>query len=262
VNWDDFGYWFDYGGTEKWKFKGSGSLTFSLFAGWDFPLSPFRMELEYARTSFKVKSFTLDIFSQGDVTVDDSLEYAAMDFDDVFGSDGAFSGSYSLDFGSSETLDVTTNTLMVNTFFEIPGLDAIDPYIGVGVGTFSMDVKGGWVQPDWSVGWFMPGESGACGVYTFDEGCDSDVGFPGAPANMITGIKNRMAFQIMLGVEYRIPETPYIFGLEYRNLKVDNAEDKNNNSAERLYVWDNWNITLNHSQFMMKFRYDFVGDEF
>jgi|GEM_PF-5721579 len=264
VNWDGFGNWFDVGGVETWNFKPSGTLSFSVAAGWDFPLSPLRMELEYAHTSFKVKQFGLSIYSEGNVLLDDSLEYAAMDFGGDLDSDYPFEDNFDVEFSPSEYLDVSTTTLMLNTYFKIPlPVDGVTPYLGMGVGTFEMEVKGGWVQPDWSVPYFSPGESGACGVYSFEEGCESDVGEPGAPANMITGIKNRLAYQLMAGVEYRFPESPYIVGLEYKWLKVENAEDKDNNVRPgRYYVWDNWYNTYEHSQIALKFRYDFISNDY
>jgi opacity protein-like surface antigen len=290
VDFDGFGFWFDMGGVETWNFKPSGALSFSLAVGWEFPLSPLRMELEFARTSFKVNSFGLNIFSPGSVTVDDA-GYASFEGwgpSNDFQSPFPFEGSYNVSFAGHEALSVTTTTLMLNSFFRIPvPVEGVTPYLGIGIGTFSMDVSGGWNQPFGIEEYFVAGESGAVGycppflsngkpspcagnqwgpwdangnlVFT------SDVGVEGAPANMITGISNRFAYQLMAGLEYRFPETPYIVGLEYRWLKVD-APDKSNNSRDantgRWYVWDNWFTTYEHSQIALKFRYNFMSDSF
>ena len=263
VGWNGPGDWFDYGGTETWKFNGSGSMTMILSAGWDFPQSPFRVELEYARTKYKAKSFDISVRSEGGVTVDDDgYPQQAFDPDDFYGA--PFAGSWSgIQFDGNEVLDIAYKTMMLNVYFDLPFFDQFDTYVGLGVGTFQMDVsQGSWKQPE-SEDYFVPGYSGACGEADWTAGmCDGAVGITGKDANMIKGISKRHALQMMLGAEYRFPETPYIVGLEYRMLKVEDAADKANNSGNRMYVWDNWYSTLTHNQILIKGRYDFISDEY
>ena len=285
VNYDGFGWWFDLGGVETWTFKPETALSFSAAVGWQFPLSPWRVELEFTHTSFDVNRFGLNIFSPGNVTVDDS-GFASFDWGGDIGSDFMFMGDFEMDFAPDERLSITTNALMLNTFFRLPVnfLEGFSPYVGFGVGTFSMDVSGGWNQPWWSEEYFVAGESGAAGINVCSgrncpvdednrpigpwdsEGnllVESDIGVPGAPANMITGINNRLAFQLMAGVEYRFPGTPFIVGLEYRWMRVDAPDAGNNDFANnRIYVWDNWQTTLENRQIMLRFRYDFISDSF
>ncbi|MGN0929420.1 MAG: outer membrane protein [Alphaproteobacteria bacterium] len=103
---------------------------------------------------------------------------------------------------------------MLNVLFEIPGLGNIDPYIGFGYGFSKIDTS-------------------------------------------ISGIKggtdNEATQQYIAGVEYRVPDSPLIVGIEYRKLKMDDAKERD--EPESSFKYENDII-------MFKVKYDFISDVF
>lgn len=123
--------------------------------------------------------------------------------------------NFDLVYEANEVRDNDVTSTMINVLFEIPGLGNIDPYIGYGYGFSKIKST-------------QFGESG------------------GSKDNETTK-------QLIVGVEYRVPESPLIVGLEYKKLKVDTAMEK-----------DDANTSLDYKQdmVMFKLKYDFISDLF
>ena len=103
-------------------------------------------------------------------------------------------------------------TYMLNVLFEIPGFGNIDPYIGFGYGFTKLDTE-------------LDGVKG--------------------------GTDNETTTQYIVGVEYRVPDSPLIVGLEYKKLKMDEGDERDDSFTSFEYEQD---IIM----FMLK--YDFISD--
>ncbi|MDR0367181.1 MAG: porin family protein [Rickettsiales bacterium] len=203
------------GDTERNILKPTGTKSYTIAAGWDFPKSPFRVEFEIGKTEFKSNEWDLEIQNTNTNGVN---RYAG-----IPSIGGTVSGTF--------------DTMMLNILFEIPVSKDIDPYIGLGVGRGKLDL----------------GPSG--------------------------GSSSLDIQQYILGVEYRFPETPYIVGIEYRTMKIPTIAEKDN-SKFPFYglVGEDVDSTgvggffptidgaafldYSHSQIMLKFRYDFISNDF
>jgi hypothetical protein len=195
--------------------KPTGTTSYAVAVGWDFPKSPFRVEIEFGKTAFTSKEWDLEIHNTNTGGVD---HYAA-----IPSIGGDVKGSLT--------------TTMLNILFEIPVSKDVDPYIGFGIGRAALDL----------------GPSG---------GSDS--------------IDMQ---QYILGVEYRFPDTPYIVGIEYRMTNIPSIAEKDNDNYPfyGLIGEDSGSdgsggyfptmdgaafIDYSHSQLMLKFRYDFISNDF
>ncbi|MDR1008759.1 MAG: porin family protein [Rickettsiales bacterium] len=188
----------------------TGTSSFSLAVGWDFPKSPFRVELEYYKTSFKSESWDLEITS-------DENTYFYPDAPNI----------------GSSVVEANYTSTMLNVLFEIPLLDDVDPYIGFGIGQGKLDFNSG---------------SG--------------------------GSNNLMVHQLIAGIEYRFPDTPYIVGVEYRKIDLPSIAERDNkempwygldwDDAEGFFpTMDSWvYMDYSHSQVMVKVRYDFISNDY
>ncbi len=112
----------------------------------------------------------------------------------------------------AEIMKFDTNTYMLNVLFEIPGFGDVDPYIGFGYGFTKIDTKN-----------------------KYGSG----------------GTNNEPTYQIILGVEYRVPESPLIVGLEYKKLKMNEGEEVDEPFTTFEYKED---------IIMFKLKYDFISD--
>jgi len=209
--------WFS-GAAEKSDLNISGTVHWNLAVGWDFPLSPFRIELEYSRLSMKSNSYDLQISGY-----DEGYVFRTWKFNNA------------PNVGDSRTVDMNFTTTMLNTYFELPlfPYTGIGPYIGYGVGLGKLDF----------------------GNYG--------------------GSKSLWVNQLMLGVEYRFQDTPYIVALEYRRMDIPGMPERDNSSAEWYYVDESDSsydgdrsspqqsyIDYSNQSIMLKFRYDFMSDDF
>lgn len=125
--------------------------------------------------------------------------------------------SYIFDLFYESDDEIRKNDLtsyMINVLFEIPGFGNVDPYIGFGYGMSKIDTSNAWGK---------------------------------------FGSDNESTQQYILGVEYRVPDSPVIVGLEYRKLKMDEAKIKG--ESDSSFEYEN-NII------MFKVKYDFISDVF
>jgi opacity protein-like surface antigen len=116
--------------------------------------------------------------------------------------------------------DIKLRTMMVNLLFEIPGFENIDPYIGVGVGTADVTISGG----------------------------------------LEGSVKKHKAQQYIAGVEYKIPDTGWIVGAEYRMFSMKDGPENGNDGVE-TYL-DKAYINLDYNSIALKIRYDFISEDF
>lgn len=192
---------------EKWEFYPSKSNTYSVAIGWAIPKNPFRFELEWLKTSFDVRDWSMFIYPGADGAWCDQNN----------GNGTCYpTGSYQFDlaYEDFEIRDFDVNSYMLNVLFEIPGFGNIDPYIGYGYGFTKIDTT----------------QTGISG-----------------------GTNNESSHQLIAGVEYRVPDSPLIIGLEYRKLSMDTGDER-----------DDANTSFDYSQdmIMFKIKYDFVSDTF
>ena len=119
---------------------------------------------------------------------------------------------YIFDIGLTPKLNLSVSAVTANVLFEIPGFGAIDPYVGYGIGKLKLE------------------NSNKNSV----EGSDGYVN----------------ASQIIAGIEYRITLSPWIIGLEYKNLS-SNFNEKD----------DGFPMKFENKSIMLKVKYDFVSNE-
>ena len=192
---------------EKWEFYPTKSNTLSLAIGWAIPKNPFRFELEWMKTSFDVRDWTMFIYP--------GVDGAWCDQNNGNGT-CVPTNMYQFDlaYEDFEIRDFDVNSYMFNVLFEIPGFGNIDPYIGYGYGLTKIDTT----------------QMGVAG-----------------------GTNNEGSHQLIAGVEYRVPTSPLIVGIEYRKFKMNTGDER-----------DDANSSFDYSQdmFMFKIKYDFVSDIF
>jgi opacity protein-like surface antigen len=190
------------------EFSPSNSNSYIYAIGWDFGKTPFRVEIEQAKTDFSAEGYTLRVpqsCSTGNQEVcDNPAIYAGRDW-----------WSFNLTGAQVGSMSVSISSLMLNGYFVLPFFGNIDPYIGVGLGKASFDFT-------------QNGSKGGS-----------------------KGSEN--AFQFMLGVEYWIPETGWILGLEYRQSKLSDVPERDNPRDT---------FSLDQRQIVLKVRYDFITDDF
>lgn len=121
---------------------------------------------------------------------------------------------FGLAFENSNLRDFDITSYMANVYFEIPGFGNFDPYIGAGFGLSKLDTK----------------QSGISG-----------------------GTDNESSYQLIAGIEYRIPDTEFIVGVEYRKFEMSKGKEVDEPEIEFNYK---------HDYVMFKLRYDFVSDVF
>ncbi len=215
------------------------SKSFSVAVGWQIPKNPLRIEVEYEKLKSSVSGFTMNIYDpNGKVkygTVEpDTIPNPAYKPDGSTPSEPPFkpnpdagkfkpSGEerltsvYEFNMNFMKPFTFTADSIMANVLFEIPILGPIDPYVGFGVGKVlvkNMPTK----------------DSDLAGVY---EGSKGYVG----------------ATQYIAGIEARIPETPLIFGVEYKQL-----------SSKFMEKDDNLPYTFDNKSFLFKVKYDFISN--
>ena len=214
----------------------SGNM-YTAAIGWQIPRNPLRFELEYQKSSSSIYNQTLAIHKKGGKLKQMKYVSATKPNDDPHYNpsdpttgpatipDPANSGwretgvtktvdKYEFNIEYKKPLSLNVQALILNTIFEIPGFGPVDPYIGYGIGKIS--VKN-----------------------IADENSDSYEGSDGfIPAR-----------QIIAGVEVRVPETEWIFGIEYKDLSstFDEHDDK------IPYTYKNQSISL-------KVKYDFISN--
>ncbi|MDR2098474.1 MAG: porin family protein [Rickettsiales bacterium] len=204
---------------EEWAMSSKDSTTYAVAVGWDVPRNPFRFEIEYNRTSAKADRFDMYVYPVYDPDYDftsaptplpDDTTHA--DWDNIgavcdAGGNCAPADRYDFDIPLSSSLNYTATTYFANAYFEIPGFGNIDPYVGLGIG-------------------------------------QTKISYSGAMGGSTSG---KMSNQMMFGVEYRVPDSPFIVGLEYRKFSVSGAEDS---------VDSYMSAAVDHDYVMFKFRYD------
>lgn len=121
---------------------------------------------------------------------------------------------FDLFYHPGETRKNNITSYMINVLFEIPGLGNVDPYIGFGYGFSKIDSEN---------------------IYGKAE------------------TDNEATQQYIVGVEYRVPDSPVIVGLEYKKLKMDEAKVKDEPESSFKYE---------ESVIMFKVKYDFISDVF
>ena len=186
------------------KFTPRNTTQYIYAVGWDFARTPFRVELEQARTKFTSDGFTMSIAQ--------SCSAGNTDCDEFY--TGPDYWTFDLTGGKWPNLSATATTLMLNTYFVFPYFGNFDPYVGVGIGRMKIDTS-------------FAGQKG--------------------------GTSNENAVQFMLGVEYWVPDTGWVVGLEFRQSRISGAQEI-----------DDPNNYLDFSQraIVFKVRYDFISDEF
>lgn len=112
----------------------------------------------------------------------------------------------------AEVMKFDVNSYLVNVLFEIPGLGDVDPYVGFGYGFSKIKSKN-----------------------KYGSG----------------GTNNEPTHQFIVGVEYRVPESPLIVGLEYKKLKMNEGEEIDEPFSSFEYKED---------IIMFKLKYDFISD--
>ncbi len=191
---------------EEYFYNTEDTSTTSFAIGWAIPKNPFRFEAEYQKTKFKSPNYVMRINDPNGKWCES-------------GSDVCVSTPYyDFDVNFYQPTDISVDSYMANVYFEIPGLGALDPYIGYGIGMSKVD-------------------------FTFYD----------AAGQSITGGSdgNVSSHQFIAGLEYRLTDTPFIIGAEYRQFKVDFDERDDKVPYE-----------LEHNYFMLKLKYDFVSDVF
>ena len=195
--------------TDTYKTKKGNQYSFAI--GWKIPRNPFSFELEYNMMDFDSKGYNLNVLDP------DGLMYAVIDTDceSYEGMKTQLNGGaacptdgkqhwfadidgvsekpiptmqYDFDINFVKPMETKINALMLNMYFEIPGLGPIDPYVGFGIGRAKTE-------------------------YTFYD--DLGMEFKGGSDGFVS------AKQYMIGVDYRISGTPWIIGAEYRKFQSD-----------------------------------------
>ncbi|MCL2439293.1 MAG: porin family protein [Alphaproteobacteria bacterium] len=215
------------GDAEKSSLNFDSTSHFAIAVGWDFPLSPFRVELEYARMSMKSNSY--------DLTITPTPEWTGVGDDFEFFPSLTFKDAPHV---YHKTVNVDFTTTMINTYFEFPVFDylGVGPYIGYGIGVGQLNFR-------------------------------DDVGIYGGSERMIVS-------QLMAGVDYRIPDTPYNIGIEFRYVNIPGMPDRDNKTdgwffydeelfaGSSLYGHQQSFVDYSHRSVMLKVRYDFMSDDF
>ena len=149
-------------GSMQYNINDSNSM--SVAVGWDISQNPFRFELEYQKTKFKFSSYNWNIRPpagdvvgyiigtyMGDQAVAGQgnswhcqdtgvcLEYITST-GDYYGIPVDSYDFYIENEGGSD-IELNVDTYMANVYFEIPGLGAIDPYVGIGAGSCFVGVR-------------------------------------------------------------------------------------------------------------------------
>ena len=208
--------------------------SFSFGVGWQIPKNPLRIELEYQKLKSSVSGFDMNVYDPaGKVRymkpkMIDNPRYKPDgstpneppvihngDFDPTEETRATNVYEFGMNFLKPYTF--TIDSIIANVLFEIPVLGIVDPYVGFGVG--KVLVKN------------MPSkDSDLVGTY---EGSNGYV----------------TATQYIGGIEVRIPETPLIFGVEYKYLLSKFMEKD-----------DNLPYTVNNQSVLFKIKYDFISD--
>ena len=245
----------DAGLNEEYDYETKSSGTTAFAVGWDISQNPFRFELEYQRTKFKSPGYKWRVndpqgrYFYGTYANDPTTENG---YEDGIYTDSAGqvipncvngiclnfgkyldTTSYDFDINFYNDMESTVDAYMGNIYFEIPGFGPIDPYIGYGYGKAKVNFD------------FM--------VPTYGVDNQGNLTDQIVSMNAVSGGSDGYvnAKQLILGVEYRFDETPFIAGIEYRQFKVDfdERDEKDPYNLEHKYV-------------MFKLRYDFISDEF
>jgi opacity protein-like surface antigen len=184
---------------------------------------------DFARSPFRIEGEVsdtkfaankFDMSIKGVTPYGDQVDFAFNDIPTGFSCPGDVDDAGLCVSPSTIGTDVKLRTMMVNMLFEIPGFENIDPYVGVGVGVANLTLSGG----------------------------------------LEGSVKGYRAMQYIAGIEYKIPETGWIVGAEYRMFSMKKGGEDSNDKVE-TYI-DEAYIDLDYNSIALKVRYDFVSEDF
>ncbi|MDR1477203.1 MAG: hypothetical protein LBI17_03700, partial [Rickettsiales bacterium] len=118
------------------EFNSANTNSYIYAIGWDFAKTPFRVEIEQAKTDFSSDGYTLSVpqsCAAGNQEVcDDPTIYKGRDW-----------WSFDLTGARVGSMSASVSSLMLNGYFVLPFFSNIDPYIGVGLGKAEVDFTQG-----------------------------------------------------------------------------------------------------------------------